>query len=108
MSASPSGTYADNSALYDKALAAVPGVERKGDTVPYTSLNGQMFSYLSNAGVMALRLPEKDREAFLKKYATRLCTQSCRKNMLRCRTSSCEKPLNSQNFLKSASLTSPN
>ena len=56
-------------------LAAVPGVKRKGDAVPYTSHNGHMFTYLSKAGVMALRLPEKDREAFLKKYATRLCTQ---------------------------------
>jgi hypothetical protein len=34
-----------------------------------------MFTYLSKAGVMALRLSEKEREAFLKKYATRLCTQ---------------------------------
>jgi hypothetical protein len=75
MSASPSGTYTANLALYDKVVAAVPGVERKGDTVPYTSQNGHMFTYLSKAGVMALRLPEKARDAFLKKYATRLCTQ---------------------------------
>jgi hypothetical protein len=34
-----------------------------------------MFTYFSKAGVMALRLPEKDREAFLKKYMARLCTQ---------------------------------
>ena len=34
-----------------------------------------MFTYLSKAGVMALRLPEKDREAFLKKYSTKLCIQ---------------------------------
>jgi hypothetical protein len=67
--------YAANLLLYDKVLAAVPGVERKGDTVPYTSHNGHMFSYLSKQGVMALRLPDKDRDVFLKKYATRLCTQ---------------------------------
>jgi hypothetical protein len=75
MSATPSGTYTANLALYDKLVAAVPGVERKGDTVPYTSHNGHMFTYLSKAGVMALRLPEKARAAFLKKHATRLSTQ---------------------------------
>jgi hypothetical protein len=75
MSESTPAAYAANLALYERVLAAVPGIERKGDTVPYTSRNGHMFTYLSKAGVMALRLPEKDREAFLKKYATRLCTQ---------------------------------
>jgi TfoX/Sxy family transcriptional regulator of competence genes len=70
----PTG-YAAKLALFEKALAAVPGVERKGHTVPYSSRNGHMFTYLSKGGVMALRLPEKDRELFLKKYATRLCTQ---------------------------------
>jgi hypothetical protein len=75
MSEITSSTYAANLALYEKVLAAVPGVERKGDTVPYTSRNGHMFSYLSKQGVMALRLPDRDREMLLKKYATRLCTQ---------------------------------
>ena len=53
--------------------AANPSVKRKGATVPYTSLNGHMFSYLSNAGKLALRLPPAEREAFLKKYKSRLC-----------------------------------
>jgi hypothetical protein len=34
-----------------------------------------MFTDFSKAGVMALRLPEVDREVFLTKYAARLCTQ---------------------------------
>jgi len=59
--------------LYEKLVATNPKLERKGDTVPYTSLNGHMFSYLSNEGKLALRLPEKEREAFLKKYTARLC-----------------------------------
>jgi hypothetical protein len=75
MTGSTSDTYAAKLALYEKVLASVPGVERKGDTVPFTSHNGHMFTYFSKAGVMALRLPEKDREAFLKKYMARLCTQ---------------------------------
>jgi hypothetical protein len=70
---SSSGTHELD--LYDKLVASVPGAERKGATVPYTSLNGHMFSYLSKSGVLALRLPEEERESFLGKYKTALCTQ---------------------------------
>jgi hypothetical protein len=43
--------------LYEKLVATNPNVQRKGDTVPYTSLNGHMFSNLSKEGKLALRLP---------------------------------------------------
>ena|SRR5579872_14079 len=66
------GAPAEKIALYDKLLATVPGVERKGATNAYTSLNGHMFSYMGPAGVMSLRLPEGEREKFLKKYKTKL------------------------------------
>jgi hypothetical protein len=59
-------------ALYDALIATNSAVERKGDTVPYTSLNGHMFSALHKDGTVAMRLPEGDREAFLKKYRTTL------------------------------------
>ena len=59
--------------LYEKLVATNPNVERKGAAVPYTSLNGHMFSYLSKEGKLALRLPAPEREAFLKKYKARLC-----------------------------------
>jgi hypothetical protein len=59
--------------LYETLVATNPNVERKGATVPYTSLNGHMFSYLSKEGKLALRLPAREREAFLKKYKARLC-----------------------------------
>jgi hypothetical protein len=59
--------------LYEKLVATNPNVERKGDTIPYTSLNGHMFSYLSKEGKLALRLPAGEREAFLKKYKAKLC-----------------------------------
>jgi hypothetical protein len=58
--------------LYAKLVAAHPRAELKGDTVPYTSLNGHMFSALHKDGTAALRLPSPDREAFLKKYKTSL------------------------------------
>lgn len=63
----------DKLALYEKLVATNPKVERKGATVPYTSVNGNMFSYLSNEGKLELRLPAGEREAFLKKYKAKLC-----------------------------------
>jgi hypothetical protein len=59
--------------LYEKLIATNPHVERKGATVPYTSVNGHMFSYLSKEGKLALRLPPAEREAFLKRYKAKLC-----------------------------------
>ena len=61
--------------LYDKLIATIPSLERKGATVPYTSLNGHMFSYLSKSGTLALRLPDDVRATFLEKYQTTLCRQ---------------------------------
>lgn len=58
--------------LYARLAATIPDIQRKGATVPYTSLNGNMFSYLHSSGVLALRLPEGERVKFLKKYKTNL------------------------------------
>jgi hypothetical protein len=58
--------------LYDRLIATVPGIERRGASVPYTSLNGHMFSFLTGTGTLALRLPGGAREAFLDRYATTL------------------------------------
>ena len=60
---------------YEKLVSTSPNVERKGATVPYTSLNGHMFSFLTREGTLALRLPTKERNAFLSKYKTKLCEQ---------------------------------
>jgi hypothetical protein len=57
---------------YERLVQTCPGVERKGDTVPYTALNGNMFSYLHASAGLALRLPEPERGKFLAKYKTRL------------------------------------
>jgi hypothetical protein len=54
--------------LYEKLIASVPGIERKGDVHPYTSVNGHMFTYLDQTGTMGMRLPAAGYEAFLKKY----------------------------------------
>jgi hypothetical protein len=70
-----SSVSADILFAYDKLIATKPGVERKGATMPYTSVNGHMFSFLTKSGILALRLPASEREAFLKKYKSRLCEQ---------------------------------
>jgi len=69
----PAAVPADKLELYERLVATNPKVERKGATVPYTSLNGHMFSYLTKQGKLALRLPAPEREVFLKKYKTKLC-----------------------------------
>lgn len=60
-------------ALYDKLVATNPDIARKGADNPYTSVNGNMFSLLhSPDGRLALRLPEGEREKFLKKHKATL------------------------------------
>ena len=62
-------------ALYEKVVGLMSDVERKGDTMPYTSLNGHMFSMVHKDGSVALRLPTNERDAFLQKYKTTLSSQ---------------------------------
>jgi TfoX/Sxy family transcriptional regulator of competence genes len=61
----------DRTALYEALIASIPAIERKGDANPYTSLNGNMFTLLHQQK-LAIRLPETEREKFLKKYQTKL------------------------------------
>ena len=67
--------YAEIVDLFDKLVATNPRIERKGATMPYTSVNGNIFSVLDKTGTLALRLPAEEREAFLKKYDTTLTRQ---------------------------------
>ena len=59
-------------ALYDKLIATIPEIERKGAANPYTSLNGNMFTLLHQSSRLAIRLPRDKREEFLRKYKTNL------------------------------------
>jgi hypothetical protein len=60
---------------YDPLVATHPELERKGKSMPYTSINGHMFSFLTPDGVLALRLPTSDRDDFLQAYRTQLVEQ---------------------------------
>jgi|SRR3954454_10939197 len=68
-------TYDQNLALYEKLVATNPDVQRKGDTMPYTSVNGNMFSLLTKEGTLILRLDADTQAAFLKKYKSKLPVQ---------------------------------
>jgi hypothetical protein len=75
MRKAPSDEYAIKLSLYENVVATIPGITRKGVSMPYTSHNGHMFSFLTPDGTMALRLPSEKRESFLATYKTELCVQ---------------------------------
>ena len=62
----------DKLEAYKKLIESNPKIELKGATIPYTSFNGHMFSYFEKDGTFGLRLPDKVRDEFLKKYKTTL------------------------------------
>ena len=63
---------ADKLKLYDDLIKTNPAIERKGMKLPYTSVNGHMFTFLSESGTLAIRLPEDKRDAFIKKHGAAL------------------------------------
>ncbi|HEY7970941.1 MAG TPA: TfoX/Sxy family protein [Candidatus Limnocylindrales bacterium] len=68
----PGAATAASIPAYDRVIASRPEVERKGAKIPYTSLSGNMSSYLAEDGTLVLRLSPADREAFLARYQSRL------------------------------------
>jgi hypothetical protein len=59
-------------AAYERVIAAVPGEECKGDRMPYTSMNGNMYSFLDETGTLALRLSPAERMVFMERFDTSL------------------------------------
>jgi len=57
---------------FDRLVATQPDLVRKGATIPYTSLNGHMTSYLTDSGSLVLRLSPEDRSRFLVEHQTAL------------------------------------
>lgn len=64
--------YEQKRALYQKLIDTHPEVNMKGKTMPYTSVNGHMFSILDKQGCLGLRLPKEEREQFLKDHNTKI------------------------------------
>lgn len=60
--------------LYAELINSHPEIELKGGKkLPYTSHNGNMFTFLTKEGKVGIRLGKAEREAFLEKYDTQLC-----------------------------------
>ncbi len=57
--------YKDQVDVYNNIVGKFESIERKGKTMPYTSINGHMFSFMSKSGEMGLRLSKPDLNAFL-------------------------------------------
>lgn len=55
---------------YEKAIALVDGLVRKGKTVPYTSDNGHMFSFVNKEGQVGIRLSKEDQKSFLENFSS--------------------------------------
>jgi hypothetical protein len=60
-------------AAYEKVISKLEGIERKGATMPYTSLNGHMFSFIGQDGSVALRLPADLREEVMRTHSAKPC-----------------------------------
>ena len=52
-------------AVFDLMISGVKGVERKGATMPYVSINGNMYGMISKADIIGIRLSEEDLQAFM-------------------------------------------
>lgn len=75
MKESKNNKYTEALTLYDLLISVNPSLERKGKTMPYTSVNGHMYSFLSKEGVMGLRLSKIDLDEFLLKFKSKLMIQ---------------------------------
>src|SRR5437868_13517789 len=68
----PSTIPAAKLALYERLIGTDPTIEGKGASVPYTSTNGKMFTLLAPTGELRIRLPDEERETFMKRYRAEL------------------------------------
>ncbi|TND09865.1 MAG: hypothetical protein FD123_793 [Bacteroidetes bacterium] len=68
----PGFAHQDKLAFYKKLVSFFPEAELKGATMPYTSCNGNMFSFMNPEGKLAIRLSADDRDTFMKKQKTGL------------------------------------
>lgn len=61
-------TWEEKLAQFDAIVDLVPDIERKGKTIPYTSVNGHMFSLLNKDGELGFRFSKEDGEKFKEKH----------------------------------------
>ena len=57
-------------ALYDELVEKCPRFDRKGKTMPYTSVNGHMFSLLNKDGELGFRFSKQVQEKHIQEFGT--------------------------------------
>lgn len=55
-------------AQYKLIVSKIPEMEQKGKSLPYTSMNGNMYSMMRKDGALGIRLSAEDRKTFMEKY----------------------------------------
>lgn len=69
MSKKPEEVSEERLALYKKMLDTHPDIELKGGKkLPYTSLNGNMYTMISKDGRIGIRLGKDEFKAFIETY----------------------------------------
>ena len=56
--------------VYEEILSKCDRFERKGKTVPYTSANGHMFSFINKEGDLGIRFSKEVQSKYFEKYQT--------------------------------------
>lgn len=64
--------FNENLIHYDALVDKCPRITRKGKSVPYTSANGYMFSFLNKDGEFGIRFSKEKQEEYLKSLGTTL------------------------------------
>ena len=64
-----------NLTAFKALLDGTEGVELKGAKSKYSSVNGNMFCFITQEGKLALRLSKEDQEKFLSEHRDSLCIQ---------------------------------
>lgn len=62
-------------ACFEAMVALVPAVDRKGATMPFTSGNGHLFSFLDPSGMIALRFSPTGRATFVARHGEQTVVQ---------------------------------
>lgn len=58
--------------IYENIIALCPRIERKGKTVPYTSANGYMFSFINKDNELGMRFSKEVQENYIEEFKTSL------------------------------------
>jgi len=53
---------------YEAIVVKCPRFDRKGKSVPYTSANGHMFSFINKDGELGFRFSKETQEEYIKKF----------------------------------------